>query len=283
MRYLLLLFISVQTMAQPIVLTMKNVSIGVDVAGGARIVSLKVEDREILGTAAIHPRFYGSSLWLSPEGKWKGMGGLDAAPYVKAGDGVLKLRSAPDTVRGFQFTKEIRLRPEDTAILIHYTITNTAAQSQEVAPWEVTRVPTGGLAFFPSGDWPALAKSDLTIRDSLGYTWYPYDTSSKVRQKLFRHGARGWTAYVRDGILFVKRYPIIAVTQAAPGEENVEVYANPEKTYIELENQGAYQSLASGASLTYDVVWYARRMPLGMTAAVGNKALIAYVRNLLKQ
>jgi Domain of unknown function (DUF4380) len=270
--------------AQPTtILSVKNMAIGIDIATGGRITSLTVDGTELLGSSRIHPRFYGSSLWLSPENKWKGMGLLDAGTYKieHSGPGDLLISSADDTVRGFAFTKEFRVNGADTSVFIRYTISNTAKAEQEVAPWEVTRVPTGGLAFFPSGPLPALAKSDLIVRDSAGLTWYPYDSVSRTHQKLFRHGAEGWTAYVRGATLFIKQYPVMPPGQAAPGEENVEMYVNPEKTYIELENQGPYQRLSPGSSLGYEVKWYARRLPAGLQAITGDKALTAYIRNFI--
>jgi hypothetical protein len=270
--------------AQTTTLSAGNLSIGIDVGVGARVVSLRIDGQEVLGSSSIHPRFYGSSLWLSPEGKWKGMGGLDTGPYtvISSDAHSLSVSGAPDSVRGFAFKKEFSISAADTSVTIRYTITNTAGVAQEVAPWEVTRVPTGGLAFFPAGGAPALTKSDLNVRESGGFVWYAYDTSTHVRQKLYRHGAEGWTGYVRAGVLFVKQYPVIAAGQPAPGEENVEVYVNPERTYMELENQGPYQRLAPGASLSYSVKWYGRRLPAGMQAIMDNAALIAAARRLGK-
>ena len=37
---------------------------------GSRIISLKLEDEEILGTNDLNTRMYGSTLWLRPQGKW---------------------------------------------------------------------------------------------------------------------------------------------------------------------------------------------------------------------
>jgi hypothetical protein len=270
---------------QPITLQAANLSVTIDVSTGARVISCKVDDKELLGSSAIHSRFYGSSLWLSPEGKWKGMGALDTGPYViktsTAAD--LVVQSPADTTRGFSFQKEFRLNKKDTSVSIRYTITNTAVKDQDVAPWEVTRVPAGGLSFFPAGEHPALPKSDLKVIDSLGFVWYPYDSTSKDHQKTFRHGAEGWMAYTKEGTLFLKCFPVIGQGRNAPGEENVEQYVNPEKTYIELECQGAYETLKPGASLSYEVRWYARRLPDYIRPVIGDKALVTYARNLIHQ
>jgi hypothetical protein len=294
-------------------LTVNNVSVIIDANVGARVVSLKVDGLEILSSKDVHPRFYGSSLWLSPEGKWKGQGVLDTAPYtvIREDAKEIDLKSEDDLLRGFSFSKQFHVNAGDTSVVIRYTISNISRNAQDVAPWEVTRVPAGGLAFFPEGPHPALSKSDLHVRDSAGIVWYPYDSSRQSHQKIFMSGSAGWTAYIKDGTVFIKKYPDILsekaipgegnvgkaapgegnvekaspgeenVEEAAPGEENVEMYVNQDKTYIELENQGPYRRLQYGDSLTYQVKWYARRLPAGILASVGNAALLAYVGSIV--
>ena len=61
------------------------------------------------------------------------------------------------------------------------------------------------------------------------------------------------------------------------------MYVDPDKTYVELENQGPYRKLQSGDSLTYEVRWYARLLPPGLKAEVGNQNLINYIRSVVKQ
>jgi hypothetical protein len=261
----------------------------VDAATGSRIVSFKFDREELLGSMNLNKRFYGSTLWLSPEGKWKGQGILDAGKYNKESfDGVdLRMQSQNDTLRGFSFTKEFHLNKADTSINIKYTMTNILKNMQEVAPWEVTRVPTGGLIFSPKRSEGDIPKANnmyplLAIRDSIGIIWYPYDSSTASAQKLFMDGGEGWIAFVLNNMIFVKKFPVIQSDKAAPNEQNVELYVNKEKTYVELENQGIYQKLNMGDYLTYNVKWYARRLPTALKIEIGNEALVTYVRNLIK-
>lgn len=260
-----------------------DLSLTVDSDIGARIVSLKSGDNELLSGSDVHPVFYGSSLWLSPEGKWGGHGILDRGEYSidNYDNEHILVTSQPDTVRGFQFKKEFSSSLSDTSFIITYTITNIAQEAQEVAPWEVTRVPTGGLAFFPKGTTPPLPKSNLTIQENEGMIWYPFDENLEGWQKLFINGDEGWQAHVQGEFVFIKEFPQIAPSEAAPAEENVEIYVNPPNTYIELENQGAYVSLAPNESLTYRVKWYVRLLPASLEAEVGNTQLISFVRKVI--
>jgi hypothetical protein len=199
----------------------------------------------------------------------------------------LRLKSENDILNGFKFSNHFKISDADTSIVIRYVITNIAKDIQEVAPWEVTRVPTGGLVFFPKGitnDVPLTNKIRplLAVRDVKGIIWYPYDSSQLSPQKLMMDGSEGWLAYVNKGIIFIKKYPVIKPVQAAPGEKNVELYVNKEKTFIELENQGAYQKLLTGDSLSYEVKWYVRRVPENLLNQVGNMKLIEFARSIIE-
>ena len=269
-------------------ININNVFVAIDAKVGARIISLKIDGIELLSSKEVNSRNYGSTLWLAPEGKWKGQGVLDngdyKAVYFKGKD--LTLKSKRDTLRGFLFSKQFHGDITDTSITISYTITNISKDMQEVAPWEVTRVPTGGLVFSQKGYGNDIPKSNKmyplpNVYDSIGIIWYPYDSSTLSAQKLFMEG-EGWIAYVNNGVIFIKKFPVIKPDQAAPGEKNVEIYVNKQKSYIELENQGVYQQLSTNNSLNYQVKWYLRRLPENIQVQIGNKALVEYVRSIIK-
>jgi hypothetical protein len=269
-------------------LTCGDARMKIDGTRGARIVSFEMDGIELMGTKIIHPAMYGSTLWLSPEGKWRGQGLLDNGLYQtkKSTGSYLRLKSLDDTVRGFAFEKEFKTNKKEKSFSIKYTITNIAEKRQEVAAWEVTRVPAGGLAFISKGNSENNPTRNaryplLNVQDYLETIWYPYDTSTVSAQKCFMDGGEGWVAYTYKGLIFVKKFPVIEKGKAAPNENNIEIYVNREKTYIELENQGAYRKLDPGESLIYEVKWYARQLPSGLSTETGNEALIDYVRRIV--
>jgi hypothetical protein len=269
-------------------ININNIFVTIDAKVGARIISLEVDGRELLSSKKVNPHFYGSTLWLAPEGKWKGQGVLDNGNYkvVYFNGTDLTLESKRDTLRGFIFSKQFQGIADDTSILIKYTISNISKDVQEVAPWEVTRVPTGGLAFTPKANPTDIPEPNqsyplLKIIDSLGFIWYPFDSSGQSPQKMFMNG-EGWIAYVNNGMLFIKKFPIIKPDQAAPGEKNVEMYVNKEKSYIELENQGVYEKLLPNNSLIYQVKWYARKLPNGIIVQPDDTNLIHYIRTIVE-
>jgi len=94
---------------------------------------------------------------------------------------------------------------------------------------------------------------------------------------LVADGASGWFAYALGGNLFVKKYPDVLPAAFATGEGDVEVYADT-SGYLELEVQGAYTSLASGASLPWTVQWRVVAIPSSVTVAVGSSSLVTFVQ-----
>jgi hypothetical protein len=264
-----------------------NTSLEIESNHGGRISSLALEGNEFLSSKSVHPKYYGSTLWMSPQAKWsvsRLQGVLDNSVYnlVVSDMSSLHLKSQNDSLSGFLFEKQFFGNAKDTSIRIRYIITNISDEKKELAPWEVTRVPTGGLAFFPKGSHPPLQKSNLAIQDLQGLIWYPYDSTTVSKQKLFMNGGEGWLAYVKDEIILIKQFADINPNQVAPGEEEVEIYVDKEKSYIELENQGIYRTLLPSDTLTYDVKWYIRNLPSHIQSRIGNNDLIEYVRSVIR-
>jgi hypothetical protein len=101
-------------------------------------------------------------------------------------------------------------------------------------------------------------------------------------QKLFRNGSEGWLAHSKNGLMFIKQFPDISIDQEAPKETEIELYANKDKTYIELENQGMYKTLRPGESITWNVRWYLRQLPSNIRIKLGNADLSQFVRKTLR-
>jgi hypothetical protein len=268
-------------------LNVYNTSLTIESNYGGRISSLALEGNEFLSSKSVHPKYYGSTLWMSPQAIWsvsRLQGVLDNSVYntVVSDRSSLHLKSQNDSLSGFSFEKQFFGNAKDTSIRIRYIITNISEEKKKLAPWEVTRVPTGGLAFFPKGSQPPLQKSNLAIQDVQNFIWYPYDSSTVSKQKLFMNGGEGWLAYVKDEIILIKQFADINPNQAAPDEEEVEIYVDKQKSYIELENQGIYRTLLPSDTLIYDVKWYIRRLPSNIQSRIGNNDLIEYVRGVIR-
>ena len=123
----------------------------------------------------------------------------------------------------------------------------------QLAAWQITRVPPGGLSLFPTGAGvdPPCPPSNLAVREAMGVTWYAYDGAAVTdHQKLFADGREGWLAHVDGDAVLVKTFAIVPRAAQAPGEAQIEIYANPSLTYVEIEAQGPYETIAPGAALS---------------------------------
>ncbi len=236
-----------------------NLVLTVDANYGARIVSLKIDQTEFLSGKNVHPENFGSTLWPSPQSAWgwPPPSVLDVMPYtVKKKENGYSFTSGYDKSFPYQFSKQFTANESDTSFSMCYFIKNCSEKNQQVAAWEITRVPGNGITFF-AGDPSSITKESVVFSEfKFGLNWFVYQSSPKAR-KLYIDG-EGWLAFANKNGLFVKTFPDNPKGSAAPQEEEVEVYVNESITYIELENQSVYKILKPGEEFSWNVKWYLR-------------------------
>lgn len=262
-----------------------NYELEADPESGGRISSLKLNGKNFLTGKEINASYWGSTLWPSPQKIWgANLKEMDDRAYAASIEkNVIKMTSQKDPKLGFVFTKEISGNTQKGSFDIKYTIINQSDSVRQVAPWEVTRVYPDGLAFYPKGNGERWGNLASQAEDINGITWFDYqaDKIQPGQNKFFSDGAEGWIAQVNEDIIFIKQFPDIPLEKAAPSEAEVEIYTNPQKSYVEIEQQGAYEALQPGASLHWQVTWYIRKLPPTLTREKGNAGLVAYVRKLV--
>lgn len=218
-------------------------------AAGGRIQSVRVQDREILEQAA---RQTGSTFWTSPQADWSWppLEEHDMVDYqaTVTGDS-LYLESLPDHKLGLVIGKRFRWL-EPGIIESVFSIRNAGTVRRKVAPWQISRVPAGGLSFFESGD-PAALRGDLELRQENGFAFFRH--RAEDQKKSFADAAQGWLAHAGVDTVLLKVFPGISPAEFAPGEAEIELYAAYD--YVEVEQQGAYRELAPGASMDWKVLW----------------------------
>lgn len=258
-------------------------------AVGGRIRSLSFREKQILSTAEINEVNWGSTFWTSPQSDWgwPPLTTLDSEPYAieEKGD-TLVLTSGIDKQTGFQVKKQINVDRSDDSFVITYSIYNHTDSMKTVAPWEITRVPTGGTTFFPKGKGTFISGQfnalPITVDDN-NIVWFKYDSTKILddNHKLMGDGAEGWLAFTYEGYILIKKFEDIPQNVAAEGEGEIEIFANKEKTYVEIEQQGGSIKLEPKGHLDWKVKWYLEELPNNDESLEGMK-LVSFVRNRLK-
>ncbi|HEY7376923.1 MAG TPA: hypothetical protein VIF57_32490, partial [Polyangia bacterium] len=143
--------------------TWGDVVMEIDASVGARVATLSLAGSNIVvpqsmaahldGGAATDPTTWGSVFWTSPRSAWTPVTwppppNIDNAAYQTAIAGThVTATGMTDTSIGVGMTKDYSVDATSGWITIAYTI--KATKAQKAAPWEVSRVPRGGIVFFP--------------------------------------------------------------------------------------------------------------------------------------
>jgi Domain of unknown function (DUF4380) len=261
----------------------------VNPAVGARVTALRfAAGANLLTGPTDDPMNFGSTFRTSPQSAWNWPPPpqIDSLPYTMSVTGqTMVATGSGSTVVGAAVTKKFSADLVRQAVVAEYTIRAQAA-GKSFAPWEVTRVFPGGLTFYPTGLNTPTTSGTFTlpvVRQAAGCTWFQYPPAGvTASQRLIADGSGGWLAHVAGDVLLVKKFPDIPVSAAAPGEGEISIYVDGAGHFVELEEQGAYQPLASGQSVAWAVTWYVRRLPAGVAATIGNQQLVDYVRALIQ-
>lgn len=252
---------------------------------GGRITSLRQAGQELLWLSGAdnYADALGSTFWPSPQSwPWPPPAEIDLHAYRATLDagGVITLEGDKNDATSLKVGKRFRADLTREALELEYAMTNAGSSSVKWAPWEITRMPASGLAFWPTGGAPR-GDEPMASTSALGHTWCdPRQTEGEG--KLFADGAGGYLAYVVGDRLLVKQFQDQPESAAAPGEAEIELYVNPDHRYVEVENQGAYSSIAPGQTVRWKVAWYVRKLPAGISVSAGNADLVAFVVKTLE-
>jgi hypothetical protein len=258
----------------------------IDPQTGGRVVTFSLAGQNVLTGPSTNAINYGSTFWTSPQADWgwPPVPEIDSLPYAASVDGgTLTLRGSTSATLGVAITKAFSVDAVTGAVSIAYTISNGASAARSFAPWEVTRVRPTGLMFFPTGSTAYSADSGppLPTTEAGGATWFDADTAAtSADTKFFATAARGWLAQASGGLLFVKKFPDVSASAAAPGEAEVEMFASGDGAYVELEAQGPYVPIAAGGALAWSTTWFLVELPGVVDAGVGSASLVSFVDSL---
>ena len=261
-----------------------DVVLEIDAMVGGRVSTLSLSGTNIIMPAATDPTTWGSVFWTSPRSAWTPEtwpppAAIDNSPYTGSISGThVLMAGTTDSSIGVSMNKDYAADATSGWITINYTI--NATKAIKAAPWEVSRVPRGGIAFFPLGS--TLTKGPLTVTQTNGIVWFDdsaMTATSPDGSKLAADGANGWTAYVLGGNLFLKKFADVPANMQAAGEGEIGVY--PGAGFNEFEVQGPYTSIAAAGHLPWSIQWRVVKVPSSVTVAVGSTTLVDFVNQQL--
>ena len=257
----------------------KNGEVTMTIDGnGGKILSYKYGDAEVISQTTF-PNSFGSTFWTSPqkEWNWPPVPEFDRQPYtVENGDKFVMTSQLSERLK-YRVSKTFVPNKKDQSIAITYTIKNESDETRKVAPWEITRVPNDGIIFFDAPVDAITPAGLMNFQAANGLSWFQADEAQQNRK--INADGKGWLAYLNDGLLLVKKFEDLSADAPAPGEAEIQVYVNRGKTYIELESQGAYVTLAPGERLTWTVKW----MLAPYSGEVPSAKAVKAVKKMLKK
>jgi hypothetical protein len=257
-------------------------AVEIDPTDGGRMTELSLDGANVLvvrGAAASH----GSSFWPSPQRDWDWPppAELDREPWrATLADGALSLESGVSRV--LELSALQRVTPAPHGVRIEHRFHNHGPAARAVAPWRNSRVGPRGLTFYPS---PAATLDGSTLKlapTDDGITWLAHDPATMTENaKSFGDGAEGWLAHVDGRGLFLMTFPKVPRAAQAPTEAEIELYVDRTGLFVEVEQQGAYEPVAPGAtSEPWTVRFQLHALPSGVPALPG-AALVSWVRGLV--
>lgn len=274
-----------QTSDSLYVFKLGDLEVKIDALHAGKIASVRLDSNEFLIQSSVNPDNWGNSLWPSPQSLWGWPPSkqLDKLAYkVLSNDSILILESQKDSLLSITFKKSYQL-VKDNQLKIVYTISNQSSDTIKIAPWEITRVAPGGITLWAEGDTAKRGDLKPFIQTSNKICWFNYPTGKIPAgvPKLFADGDQGWLAQWKSGYLLLKKFENVSIENQAKDEAEIELYANPDGTYIEIEQQGNYVNLEPNQSIQYSVVWKLSKTPETNYQA-GDSSLVSYIQSQLK-
>ena len=269
------------------VVSVQDLSLTVDAAHGAKILSFKLGEQEVIAqnpAAApqpeqpapaegqpprrrfFNPNSYGSTFWTSPQAEWNWppVPEYDSLPYTaEIKDGPIKVvdvaipalfLTGQVSKYGYRVCKTITVDPADLAFVITYSIVNESGEVRKVAPWAITRVPNGGFLEFDAKPEDVTPADLMKVSFDDGMATLEVDVANQNRK--INVDGKGWLNFRDNGLVLTQRFPDIAPEDAAPGEAEIQVYIDARKSFVEIEAQGPYTELQPGEKLDWTVRWY---------------------------
>ena len=216
-------------------------------------------------------RLYGGHrLWHAPESRGRtyypdnGPVGLE-----QTGDGVRVIQPTEPTT-GIQKEMEVSLSPNEASLRIRHRLQNHNLWAVELSVWGLTALPPGGTAIIPL---PPRGRHPEDLAPSSSFTMWPYtdlsdprwtwgrkyvllrqDPTRPLPQKIGASVPDGWSAYAREGHVFVKTAQYVPRATYPDFGSSFEAFADGRM--LELESLGPLTRAEPGEAVEHSETWF---------------------------
>ncbi len=210
----------------------------------------------------------GHRLWHAPEGVPRSSLPEPRDLDIEAFSDGVRLSQPAEPETGIRKELQLRLAPDRPALTVKHRLCNDGLWPVELAPWAISQLALGGVAILPQPRGPIDSHS---LRPNRQLVLWPYTTLTDPRLELYDdywlvHGRPlrppckvgylnryGWVAYLRNGLLLIKRFRPHEDLPHPDSGCNVEVHCSD--TCLEMETLAPLSNLAPGQSATHVEQW----------------------------
>ncbi len=232
------------------------------------------ENTELLGKmgGADYRSYGGHRLWHAPEARPRTTQPDNDPVETQALHDGLHLKQPVEAATGIQKEIDLHLGGGSSVHVVH-RLRNAGLWPVELAPWGLSVMAPGGVAIIPLPPraphpqnllpntrialWPYTNLADPRWRLGHRYILLRQDAAATLPQKIGAAVPNGWCAYVRNGVLFVKKFRFDPAATYPDLGVSVEIFTNAKM--LELETLGPLARLDPGACVEYSEHWQLHR------------------------
>lgn len=224
----------------------------------------------------------GHRLWHAPENMPRTYFPDNTPIQLEEHDGFVRLVQPVEPTTGIQKEIDLYLDNDSAKVRLIHRLTNKTMWPVELAPWALSVMATGGVGIIPL---PPRGTHALNMLPANTLALWAYtnmadprwiwghefimlnqDTSMAKPQKVGLWVPDGWTAYARNGHLFVKTFAPDENQTHPDFNSNVELFTNDE--ILEVETLAPLVKLVPETAVTHTETWHLfRNIPQPQTEA----------------
>jgi hypothetical protein len=237
----------------------------------------------------------GHRFWAAPEAMPRTYS-PDSSPieFKIEGNNTIRLIQPVEPKSGIQKEVTVTLAPSGPGVTIHHKVTNKNLWAIDLAPWALTIMHGGGVTILPQEPYKSHDEELLPARPlvfwyytnlsdprwTIGKKFIRLKTDDNIQepQKIGIANKQGWAAYLRNGELFVKRFPYREGATYPDFGCNNETYTAG--SFMEIESLGPMAHLEPGQAAEHDEQWHLfKGVNAGMDEASLDRAISSLIHD----